>query len=115
MTLSDAITALEENMSAVWVSEIMTDLAATYTFFSYSWPYTIAAFFVKKIVDYGIKKMDLGGYYLYRAVKNNAGAEAFQDAVTATKKAIESGDSDAISKAKAAQLVAARTLLGLNT
>lgn len=47
--------------------------------------------------------MDLGGYYLYKAQKNPADAEKYQDAVRETKRANESGDKDAIKKARLEQ------------
>lgn len=59
--------------------------------------------FIKLIVGKTVEIFDLGAYYLYKAKKNPKDAEKYQDAVRETKKANESGDKDAIRKAREEQ------------
>ena len=59
--------------------------------------------FVSWVIGKSVKALDLGAYYLYKAMKNPADAEKYQDAVRETKRANESGDKDAIKKARAEQ------------
>lgn len=55
---------------------------------------------VKVVARAVVNGLDLGAYYSYKAMKNPADAEKYQDAVRENKRANESGDKDAIKKAK---------------
>lgn len=55
---------------------------------------------IKVVVKAVVEGLDLGAYYTYKAMKNPADAEKYQDSVRENKRANESGDKDAIKKAK---------------
>lgn len=58
---------------------------------------------IRALAKLMVKGFDLGNYYLYKAMKNPADAEKYQDSVRETKRANESGDKDAINKARLEQ------------
>lgn len=55
---------------------------------------------IRLVANAIVTGLDLGAYYVYKAQKNPADAEKYQDAVRDMKRANESGDKDAIKKAK---------------
>lgn len=107
MTLDQLISSLEND-----AVERLTEVAVTAIKGAASWFITpfgawVLAWFLKPLIKIGItaavKALDLGGYYLYKAMKNPADAEKYQDAVRETKRANESGDRNAIKKAREEQ------------
>lgn len=56
---------------------------------------------VRKAAAWMVKQMDNTGYYLYKTKVNNNDASHYQDTIRNEKVAVESGDKDAIQKARA--------------
>lgn len=107
MTLDQLISSLESD-----AVERLTDVAVGAIKGAASWFITpfgawVLGWIIKPLIKIGIqaavKALDLGGYYLYKAMKNPADAEKYQDSVRDTKRANESGDKDAIKKAREEQ------------
>lgn len=107
MTLDQLIGSLESD-----AVERLTDVAVAALKGATSWFITpvgawvlawILRPFINWVIKTAVKALDLGAYYLYKAMKNPADAEKYQDAVRETKRANESGDKDAIKKAREEQ------------
>lgn len=107
MTLDQLISSLENDAIGR-----LTDVATVAIKGAASWFLTpvggwVLAWLISPLIKIGItaavKALDLGGYYLYKAMKNPADAEKYQDAVRETKLANESGNRDAIKKAREKQ------------
>lgn len=67
------------------------------------------AFVMKAIAD----RIDFAGYFIFKTVQNNIDASNYEDKMRASRDAAESGDQDAIDKARKDQLDAFARLWSL--
>lgn len=114
MTLDEVIANVESELVARSVDAAKLALAALVPGFlawiltpigNFVWKW-IAAPIIRWVAELIVKQLDNAGYYLYKTVVNNADAEKFQDSIRDEKAAVESGNEDAISKARAAKRAA---------
>lgn len=109
MTLDEVISDIEANLVERAVDGAKIALAALAPavvawFLSplghlvYDYVFAPAVRWVARIV---VKFFDNRGYYLYKSAVNNSDASAYQDAIRGERVAVESGNKDAILKARA--------------
>lgn len=102
MILDEVVTHLKDDFTAWLVEQIILKLGlAKIMLIPVAGP--ILSVLLFKIAGIVAEKMDLGGYYAYKAVKNNAEASEYQDSIRETRKVTKAGDADAIAKARAIQ------------
>lgn len=105
MTLDQLISDLEGDAVERLSDVALLAIKGATSWFLTPWGAWVLTWLLSPLVKIGIKAavkaLDLGGYYAYKAMKNPADAEKYQDAVRENKRANESGDKDAIKKAKA--------------
>jgi hypothetical protein len=110
MTLDQIIDPLKADLTEYLISKLVAELL-TVKYIGAFLATGVGGLFLAWIVmpairwgvEKGVKYLDLGGFYLYKAFKNPKDAEKYQDSVLATQAANESGDRDAFEKAKAEQ------------
>lgn len=104
MTLDELINSFEGDAVQHLTDSVLVAIAGAASWFITPWGAAVLKWliapFVKFVIATAVKKLDLGAYYLYKSAKNPADAEKYEDAVRATKAANESGNKDAIRKAR---------------
>lgn len=107
MTLDQLIDSIKADATERFVDLAVGAIRGATAWFLTPWGAWILTWILAPIIRIGVKAIvhgaDMGAYYLYKAQKNPRDAEAYQDSVRETKKANESGDKNAILKAREAQ------------
>lgn len=109
MTLDEVIKNVESELVSrsvdaakaalsIWVPGFLAWILTPVGNFVWKW---IAEPVIRWVAKLVVKQLDNAGYYLYKTVTNNADAVKFQDTIRDEKAAVESGNSDAILKARA--------------
>lgn len=113
MTLDELISAAEEDAIGHLTDTVCAALVAATSWFLTPWGAFVLKWLLRPAIQWvvktAVKGLDLGAFYLYKASKNVKDADKYEESVRATKAATESGDQDAIQKARAEQ----RRLFGI--
>lgn len=106
MTIDQLISSLEADAVDRLTDVVVAALKASAWFITPFGAWALA-WLLRPAIEWVIRKavwaLDLGAYYGYKATKNPIDAEKYQDSVRETKRANESGDKDAIKKAREEQ------------
>ncbi len=119
MTLDEQIHAAEGDAIQRLSDTVGAAIVAATSWFLTPFGAIILKFLVMPAVNWviknAVKQLDLGAYYIYKASKNPADAEKYEDSVKETKAANESGNRDAIRKAEMEQKCRFAIALGLSS
>jgi len=107
MTLDQVIEYIESDAVQRLTDVAMAAIKGATSWFLTPWGAWVLVWLIRPLVQRGmaaaVKYMDLGGYYLHKAKKNSDDAEKYQDAIRESRRANETGDQDAIRKAREEQ------------
>lgn len=110
---ADAVISQFESDFEKWGTElVLSKLVSAIPFLAWPIVNPIVSILVGHILVILTEAMDLRAYFVFKTIKNNLDAGAYQDAIASTNAAAEKGDPDEITKAEAAQKARFAALVG---